>query len=216
MSGEEALYLRGPWPPERVECHWHEEQFEAPPDAEDAADAAVAALRARGSPSHDGLSARLAAAEADGEVLRVELQPVRWALRLVEGYNSRSLSALCVVRDTDGRWLAGRRAPWVATWAGRWALGAGGSVDMGENPAHTLRRELHEEWSLEAEELEVEALLDRPDGLTLVVGMAVVPAGAEVVRDAEHDEWAWWPPAIEDWPVEADAPLRLMGSLLAG
>lgn len=216
MSGEESLYLRGPWPPERVECHWHAEQFAPPAEAEDAADAAIAALRARGSPSHDGLSARLAAAETDGEVLRVELQPVRWALRLIQGYNSRSLSALCVVRDTDGRWLAGRRAPWVATWAGRWALGAGGSVDVGENPAHTLRRELHEEWSLEADALKVEALLDRPDGLTLIVGMAVVPAGAEIVPDAEHDDWAWWPAAVEDWPAEADAPLRLMGSLLTG
>ena len=32
---------------------------------------------------------------------------------------------MCVVRDEHGRWLAGRRAAWLATWANKWALGAG-------------------------------------------------------------------------------------------
>ena len=58
------------------------------------------------------------------------------------------MSALCVTRDADGRWLAGRRAAWLSSWAGRWALGAGGAVDLGENPVDTLTRELDEEWSV--------------------------------------------------------------------
>ena len=68
----------------------------------------------------------------------LELQPLRWGLRLVPGDASESVAAMCVTRSADGRWLAGRRAQWVASWAGRWALGAGGAVDLGENPADTL------------------------------------------------------------------------------
>ena len=64
-----------------------------------------------------------------------------------------------MARDADGRWLAGRRAPWVATWAGRWALGAGGAVEVGEDPVEALTRELEEEWSVAPERLAVEALV---------------------------------------------------------
>ena len=63
---------------------------------------------------------------------------MRWALRLLDDA-SGALSVLCVVRDHEGRWLAGRRAEWVATWAGVWALGAGGAVDAGEDPALRAR-----------------------------------------------------------------------------
>jgi hypothetical protein len=51
--------------------------------------------------------------------------------------------------------------------------------------------------------------------LVLCVGLARLPAGAEVVPDAEHDEFAWWPADVSDWPAEADEPLRRMGALLA-
>ena len=47
---------------------------------------------------------------------------MRWALRLLREDASGALSVLCVVRDSEGRWLAGRRAEWVATLGGR--LGA--------------------------------------------------------------------------------------------
>ena len=89
---------------------------------------------------------------------------MRWALRLVAGDASDAVAVTCVTRDSEGRWLAGRRAPWVASWAGRWALGAAGAVDFGENPADTLGRELREEWSVEAERLTVEALVHLPTG----------------------------------------------------
>ena len=139
---------------------------------------------------------------------------MRWSLRLGDDA-AASLSALCVTRDSAGRWLAGRRATWLATWAGRWALGAGGSVEMGENPAQTLARELHEEWSVEPERLSVEALVRIPSGLVLLVGLATLAPGAEVVPDAEHDEYAWWPADVSAWPDEADEPLRRMATLLS-
>ena len=143
------------------------------------------------------------------------MQPVRWALRLA-GDAIDSISSLCVVRDADGRWLAGRRAPWVASWAGRWALGAGGAVEVGENPAETLARELEEEWSVTPERLSGEALVRLPTGLVLFVGLAHLPTGAEVTIDPEHDMHAWWPAEIADWPDEADAPLRMMATMLTG
>ncbi len=62
----------------------------------------------------------------------------------MDGDSGGALSALCIIRRADGAWLAGRRAAWLATWAGRWALGAGGAVEVGENPALTLRREMEE------------------------------------------------------------------------
>jgi hypothetical protein len=89
-------------------------------------------------------------------------------------------------------------------------------VELDENPAHALGRELLEEWSVEPERMTIEALVQSPDSMVLLVGQAWLPQGATVTPDAEHDEFAWWPPEIESWPAEADAPLRVMGSMLAG
>jgi 8-oxo-dGTP diphosphatase len=209
------LLARGAWTPDKVEARWREDTYEPPAEDERRADAAVDELRQRGSPSHDGLAARLAGYESSPERLTLELQPSRWALRLLDGTESRSLAALCVVRTVDGRWLAGHRAGWVAAWAGRWALGAGGSVDMGENPSDTLARELEEEWRLVPERLSVEALVAAPGGLAMLIGLAIVAEGAEPVMDHEHDEWAWWPSDVELWPDEAHERLRLTGKLLS-
>jgi 8-oxo-dGTP diphosphatase len=210
-----ALLARGPWDPGQVEHRWIRDRYELNDEATAAADAAITELRDRGSPSHDGLSARLAGYEADDSRLMLELQPTRWSLRLADDA-SGSLAALCVTRDADGRWLAGRRAPWLASWAGRWTLGAGGAVEVGEDPVETLGRELEEEWSVAPERLTVEALVRNPAGLVLFVGMACLPAGAEVTPDDEHDDFGWWPADVDDWPADADEPLRLMGRLLAG
>jgi ADP-ribose pyrophosphatase YjhB (NUDIX family) len=210
-----GILARGPWAPEQVHTHWRSDPWEPPDSATAAADAAIEALRERGSPSHDGLSARMAGFEYGDGALELELQPARWSLRLTDEPEVESLSVLCVVRAADGRWLAGRRAPWVATWAGRWALGAGGAVEVGEDPVRTLRRELDEEWSVQAERLSVEALVRVPTLLVLLVGMAWLPAGADVVPDEEHDELAWWPADPDAWPPEGDEPLRGMAKLLA-
>lgn len=215
MSDEPGILARGPWAPDRIEAVWSEEHFAPDEEQVAAADEAITALRDRGSPSHDGLAARLVGWTETDCGLRLELQPIRWALRLVEGDASDSVAALCVTRDADGRWLAGRRAPWLSSWAGRWALGAGGAVDPFENPAHTLTRELHEEWGLVPERVQGEALVRLPHRLVMFVGQAWVPAGSEVVMDAEHDACAWWPADPDDWPDDADEPLRRMAKLLA-
>jgi ADP-ribose pyrophosphatase YjhB (NUDIX family) len=120
-----------------------------------------------------------------------------------------------VVRAADGRWLAGRRAAWLASWASRWALGAGGSVEVDENPTEAMTRELREEWSVEPERLRIEALVRLPSGMVLLVGQAWLPDGAQVTPDHEHDDFAWWPVDVSAWPQEADEPLRRMGSLLS-
>jgi ADP-ribose pyrophosphatase YjhB (NUDIX family) len=210
-----AILARGHWPAERVRAHWREEHYEPPEQHVEAADAAIEALRERGSPSHDGLAARLVAHAERGDELVLELQPVRWALRLVHGDASESVAALAVTRAADGRWLAGRRAPWLSSWPGRWALGAGGAVDIGESPAHTLSRELQEEWSVQPSSLTVEALVRLPHQLVMVVGLAWLPDGAEIEMDDEHDAHAWWPADVADWPAEADEPLRRMATMLA-
>lgn len=208
-----GVLARGPWSLERVSVRWSEQSFEPDGETAAAADAALAELGRRGSPTHDGLGARVARYDQRPGGIAFDMQPVRWALRLT-GDGVDSISSLCVVRDADGRWLAGRRAPWVASWAGRWALGAGGAVEVGENPAETLARELEEEWSVTPETLSCEALLRLPTGLLLFVGLAKLPAGAEVTIDPEHDAHAWWPPDVAEWPDEADAPLRMMATML--
>jgi ADP-ribose pyrophosphatase YjhB (NUDIX family) len=209
------LLARGPWELSQLQVSWLEEPFEPAASATEAADVALNDLRRRGSPSHDGYAARLAAFDADPEELRLELQPARWALRLIPQDAAASLSILCVVRAADGSWLAGRRAQWLASWAGRWALGAGGAVEVGENPADTMHRELVEEWSVQAERLRLEALIELPSEAILLVGQAWLPAGADVTPDAEHDDYAWWPADVQDWPAEADEPLRRIGTLLS-
>jgi len=214
MAEAPALLARGPWPVERVDVQWSDEPYEPPAENEAAADAAIAALRERGSPAHDGTAARLAGWEERDGGLVLQLQPVRWALRLVEGDASLSVAALCVTRDSGGRWLAGRRAAWLSTWPGRWALGAGGAVDLGESPADTLARELREEWAVSPERLRAEALVRLPHQLVMFVGMAWLAEGAEVVPDHEHDAFAWWPADVGDWPEEAHGPLRAMARLL--
>ena len=215
MPEAPALLARGPWPLDRIEAVWREDTYDAPDERLAEADAAIDALRDRGSPSHDGVAARLAGWREEDGRLHLELQPARWALRLVPGDASAALSALCVIRDAEGRWLAGRRAAWLSSWPGRWALGAGGAVDLGESPAHTLVRELDEEWSVAPERCVAEALVRLPHGMVMFVGQAWLPAGAEVTPDAEHDAHAWWAPDPDDWPAEADEVLRRMARLLA-
>ncbi|MFM8883826.1 MAG: NUDIX hydrolase [Solirubrobacterales bacterium] len=215
MADTPSMLARGPWSADQVTVTWLEEKYEPPAELNARADAAVAALAERGSPSHDGLAGRITGFElAQDGALSVEMQPARWSLRLFEGNASDSVAALCAVRDADGRWLAGRRAAWLASWPGRWALGAGGAVDVGESPVTTLVRELEEEWSVEPEEVRVEALVGLPQRMTMLIGQAWLAPGAEVTPDSEHDAHAWWPAEIDRWPREADEPLRRMALLL--
>src|ERR1019366_1709981 len=212
------ILARGPWAFEQIRSHWREAYFQPSPEQTEAADAAIKGLQDGGSPSHDGVAARLVDFHQDEDGIAIELQPLRWALRLVAEDASHSVAALCVTRSADGRWLAGRRASWVASWAGRWALGAGGAVDLGESPAETLVRELREEWAVSPESVRGEALLCLPHKLIMFVGQAWLAEGAEetVVPDHEHDAFAWWPRDIAEWPPEAGDALPRMASWLSG
>ena len=210
-----GVLARGPWDPEHVDVEWLSEPFEPEQQQLDAADQALQALRDRGSPSHDGLAARMVEFDQRDGRLELKLQPARWALRLSQSDASQSMAILCLVRDPEGRWLAGRRAEWLASWPGRWALGAGGSVELDENPVHTLTRELEEEWSVKPQSLSIEALVCLPTKVVMLVGMARLAEGATVVPDAEHDEFAWWPADVSQWPSVADHPLRFMAAMLS-
>jgi 8-oxo-dGTP pyrophosphatase MutT (NUDIX family) len=216
-AGQPEILARGPWPLENIRTHWQDEHFEPLQEHVAAADAAIRGLHERGSPSHDGIAARLVAYRVDGDALEIELQPMRWALRLVAEDASHSVAALCVTRSADGRWLAGRRAPWVASWAGRWALGAGGAVDYGESPGETLVRELTEEWAVSPERVQGEALIRLPHQMVMFVGQAWLADGAEdaVRPDAEHDAYAWWPADVDEWPAEAGETLARMARWLS-
>jgi 8-oxo-dGTP diphosphatase len=214
VSAAPGILARGPWQTGQVAATWRDDSFVPDADREAAADAKIAELADRGSPAHDGLAARLAGWRAQGDGLELELQPMRWALRLLSEGAADALSVLCVVRDAQGRWLAGRRAGWVATWAGRWALGAGGAVEVGEDPVRSLTRELEEEWAVRPERLSVEALVRAPGGMAMLVGQAWLGEGAEVVRDPEHDAHAWWPADVDDWPGDAHPALCTMARLL--
>ncbi|HEX3977044.1 MAG TPA: NUDIX domain-containing protein [Solirubrobacteraceae bacterium] len=215
MSLPPGILARGPWQPADVLVSWSDEPYAPPQEAIAEADQVLAGLRDRGSPAHDGLAARLSGFNLDDGRLTLECEPARWSLRLLSDGAAQSLSAMCVVRAADGRWLAGRRAAWLATWAERWALGAAGSVEVGENPAQTLLRELSEEWSVTPERMTVEALVKLPSGLVSLVGLAWLPDGTAVTPDAEHDEFAWWPADVESWPEHADAPLRRLAELVS-
>jgi 8-oxo-dGTP diphosphatase len=211
------ILARGPWEMDQISARWLPEHYEPSLEKTAAADEAIRGLQDRGSPSHDGLAARLVDYSQEAGGISIELQPLRWALRLVAGDASHSLAALCVTRAADGRWLAGRRAPWVSSWAGRWALGAGGAVDLGESPADTLVRELEEEWAVEPERVKGEALVRLPHQLVMFVGQAWLAEGADakVTPDHEHDAYAWWPAEIDEWPAEAGEALPLMARWLS-
>ena len=214
MTYPPGILARGPWPLERVSSRWNGTRYEASAEKDAEADVVIAELADRGSPSHDGFAARLAGFDASDGHLSLELEEMRWALRLTD-HAEGALSVMCVVRDDAGRWLAGRRAAWVASWAGVWALGAGGAVDLHEDPTLALARELQEEWGVEPERLAVEALLATPSDMAMLIGQAWLAPGAEVTRDHEHDAHAWWPSDPNDWPDDAHPQLRRMATLLS-
>jgi 8-oxo-dGTP diphosphatase len=210
------VLARGPWEPGQVRVRWRADSHRPAPEVGAAADAALAALAARGSPSHDSIAARVAAVRAAEAELALELQPVRWSLRLVEGAAEGSLFVHCLVRDAGGRWLAGRRAPWLAVLPGAWHLGAAGSVAANDDPVAILRQEVGEEWGVAANGLLVAGLLAEPSGRTVLVGLATVPSGTEPRPNDEHDAWAWWPADPAAWPSAAAPELRAVAVFAAG
>jgi 8-oxo-dGTP diphosphatase len=141
---------------------------------------------------------------------------VRWSLRLVAGGAADSLFVHCLLRDDDGRWLAGRRAPWLAVLPGAWHLGAAGSVGAHEDPVATIRQELDEEWGLAAERLTLAALLADGSGQTVLLAVAGLTGRPEPRPNREHDAWAWWPADPGAWPDAAAPDLRQAVRLARG
>ena len=172
-----VLLARGHWPIERVDARWREEHYEPPEQHAEAADAAIAALRKRGSPSHDGLAARLVAHAEEGDAAPARAAAGALGAAAGRGRRLAVVAASASRAPPTGAGSAGRRAAWLSSWPGRWALGAGGAVDIGESPAHTLARELREEWSVEPSALTVEALVRLPHQLVMIVGLAWLPDG---------------------------------------
>jgi 8-oxo-dGTP diphosphatase len=209
------VLARGPWDTTAVDVRWRADAYEPDPAVARSADEALRRLADRGSPSHDSMAARLARADAEDGRLALELQPVRWSLRLVEGAAARSLFVHCLVRDAEGRWLAGRRSPWLAVLPSAWHLGAAGSVAAGHDPVATMREELEEEWALRGGRLTIVAVLSEPSQQTVLLGVADMPRDTRPRPNDEHDAWAWWPPHPSGWPEEAPADMREVADLAA-
>jgi hypothetical protein len=49
----------------------------------------------------------------------------------------------------------------------------------------------------------------------MLVAQAWLADGAEVQPDDEHDDFAWWPAQVDQWPAEAHSSLRVVASMLA-
>ena len=214
-SSSAALLARGPWDPEDVDVRWHQAAYEPSAELSRPPTPTWRRCSERGSPAHDGMAARMRDHEAREGGLWLELQPARWSLRLVEGEASR-LADRPVRGAPRGRPLARRPARGLAGDLGR-ALGAGRGRrgGGGGEPRRDAHAGAQEEWQLAAAWTIVEALVRLPNGVAMLVGQATVADAASPVMDAEHDEYAWWPPDPDRWPDEAEWPLRRMGALLA-
>ena len=176
-----GILARGPWKTEQVASRWRDEEYEPapgrrrPPPTRDRRARATAARRPttgspRGSRATRPTTARL----------ELELQPMRWSLRLVARATPPARSPSCAsMRDADGRWLAGRRAAWVASWAGRWALGAGGAVEVGEDPVRDARRASSRRSGRSRPSGSRSRRWSRcPTAWSMLIGLAWLPAGA--------------------------------------
>src|SRR5258708_10495594 len=85
VPDQPGILALGPWSVDQVQAVWDSEVFQHSPEAERAADVKVAELQRRGSPSYDGLSARLAGSNASRNRLALECQPARWSRRTLAG-----------------------------------------------------------------------------------------------------------------------------------
>ena len=192
--------------------------YEPPPEKVAAADPAIAELgrprlaraRRRGRPAGRASPSSMTA-------LDLELEEMRWALRLLATDASGALSVLCVVRDHEGRWLAGRRAAWVASWAGR--VGARrrrrGRRGRGSRRARSAAS-LQEEWAVEPERIAVEALIATPgghdDARSARPGWRRAPRSPATTSTTRTRGGRANP---SDWPEEAHPQLRRLATLLA-
>ncbi len=145
-----AILARGPWAADQIEARWLERpstrrpRWTAPPTPPFAACASAARPLTTGWPRGSPGGAR----STTGCVL--DLQPSRWALRLVEGNACDSLTALCVVRSAR-RSLAGGAARRAGSRPGPTA---GRSAPAARSTSARARRarslaSCEEEWQLD-------------------------------------------------------------------
>lgn len=162
--------------------------------------------RAFGLPVH-GFLARLDAALEGGPIPTL-------GLVLPDGYGAaggrmgREIRVVAAVVVEGGRVLAARRAPDMAR-PDLWEF-PGGKVEVGEDDAVALARELVEELSLEVEvgAYVGEVRHDYGDVVIRLVAYCCTPVGG-VATAHEHSELAWvGPPGLRDRPwAPADVPL---------
>src|SRR5579875_2865989 len=181
------MLARGPWRPDRVRTAWQAEEFQPSPSVEAAA----------------GLPLPRRAGRPPGRLSgRRRLPEARAAAGPLGGPSALRARRPQPVGAVSGagrrRILAGRAAGFLAGLLGR-----------------ALTRELREEWSVEPERLRIEALVQHPSELVLLVVQAWLADGVSVTPDAEHDPFAWWPSDVRLWPRESDDPLRRIGSLVS-
>ena len=135
---------------------------------------------------------------------------MRWALRLVGSDALGSLSVLCAARSADGRWLAGRRADWVATWAG--PLGARrrrrGRGRRGPGAARSRASSRRSGRSCPSGSTSRRSSAC-PTGWRCSSARPGCPTARRSTRDPEHDAHAWWPADPAAWPRRgAPGPAR--------
>ena len=135
-----GILARGPWQADQVATRWREDRFEPGSELD----------RARRRGDRRAAGPRLALARRPGRAARrVRVRRPRPddraaadALVAAAARRGRARLALGAVRGPLPRRPLARgppRADWVATWAGRWALGAGGAVEVGEDPVDGAR-----------------------------------------------------------------------------
>ena len=216
VSFDPGILARGPWPAGQVAARWRDEPYEPAPERtrrRRRGDRRAARPRLARPTTASPRASPASSAPTDG--LRMELQPMRWALRLVASDASASLAALCVVRDGDGP-LA-RRPP--RRRGSRPGPGAGRSAPAARSrSARTRRRRSRASWTRSGRSSPSARPSRRssasPTGWSCSSARRGCAPGAEVTRDPEHDAHAWWPPDLDDWPDEADRALRHMARLL--
>ncbi len=152
MTSSPGIFARGPWAPAQVRADWREDMYEPPDEATAAADAAITALaRARlAEPRRPRRAPRRRTARRTASCrCRCSRSAGRCAWSTATP--PQSMAALCVTRAHDGRWLAGRRAAWLSTWAGAGPSAPAARSTSASPPPTRSTRELHEEWRLAAD-----------------------------------------------------------------
>ena len=214
VSAPTGILARGPWEPDQVDVRWQADAFEPAPGATEAADARSTRCAGAARPATTGWPRRLVDFRADGSGLTLELQPARWALRLVPEFAARACRC-CAWSATPT--VAGSPAAVPAGW--RRGPGAGRSAPPDRSRSTRTRRTRCAESSPRSGRCRRSGSGSRRSWCSRArwrcwSGRRGCPTAPTVSPDDEHDAFAWWPADVEQWPAEADEPLRRVAELL--